>query len=197
MMVPENIKEHLQSLVSKPIQNWDELGQYLTQKKLKKGEHFFQHLDKTNEVAIVSSGLFRIYLIDSDGEERTFSFIPENGFILDAFLSWDNSQTMVSCQAIEESEIYTIKYDVFLNLMAHNNVWHEVYREVLLKNYRKKTRREIDFVLHNAKERLKHSMQSNAFDMSRVPKAYLASYLGIAPPSLSRLLREIKEETNE
>jgi CRP-like cAMP-binding protein len=193
MILDEHLKDHLSSLVHQEITNWDALESSLQKKTLNKGEHFFQHFDRCEEIAIVSKGLFRIYLIDQDGEEKTFSFIQEKGFILDFFLTWDNAPSMVSCQALEDSEIYTVNYDRFTELMSHEEVWHKVYREVLLRNYMSKTKREIEFVLHNAKERLKRSMESKHLDVSRIPKTYLASYLGIAPPSLSRLFREMKE----
>lgn len=193
MQLEAHIKESLQALSNKKITNWEELESIMTLKKLKKGEHFFQHFDHCDEVAIVSSGIFRIYLTDHEGEEKTFSFIPEKSFILDFFLSWEeNSKTMVSVQALEESEIYTIKYNHFLELMSQNTIWHDIYREVLLRNYMYKTRREIEFVQFNAKERLKMFMTNKRIDVQRIPKTFLASYLGIQPPSLSRLLREIK-----
>lgn len=179
-------------MVQTPVESWEALESKLTLKKLRKGEHFFQHFDSCDEVAIVGKGLFRFYLIDQEGEEKTYSFIQEKGFILDFFLTWENSPSMVSCQAIEDSEIYTIKYDAFLQLMQRESVWSEVYREALRRNYMSKTAREIEFVLHNAKARLKRAMESKHLDVTRVPKTYLASYLGIAPPSLSRLLREMR-----
>ena len=193
MNLDAHLKEHLSSLIHRPIESWDALESNLQKREIKKGEHFFQHFDRCEEIAIVNRGLFRIYLIDQDGEEKTFSFIQEKGFILDFFLTWENAPSMVSCQALEDSEIYTINYGKFSELMTMDSLWHEVYREVLLRNYMSKTKREIEFVLHNAKERLKRSMESKHLDVSRVPKTYLASYLGIAPPSLSRLFREMKD----
>ena len=194
MQLSPNIKEYLQSLSHKKITNWEELECLMTQRKLKKSEHFFQHFDHCDEVAIVNSGLFRIYLTDSEGEEKTFSFIPERSFLLDFFLSWEeNSKAMISVQALEECEIYTIKYNQFLELINISPIWHDIYREVLLKNYMFKTKREIEFVQFNAKQRLKGFMANKRIDINRIPKTYLASYLGIQPPSLSRLLREIKE----
>ena len=193
----EQLKAHLQSLVGHPIENWQPLEERLTKKSIRKGEHFFQHFDSCDEVALVSEGLFRFYLIDQEGEEKTYSFIQEKGFILDFFLTWENSPSMVSCQAIEDSVVYTIKYDSFLDLIQKERVWSEVYREALRRNYMSKTAREIEFVLHNAKSRLKRAMASKHLDVSRIPKTYLASYLGIAPPSLSRLLREMKESEAE
>ena len=189
----EHLKVFFQTLVQSPILEWNPLEFILTKKDVKKGEHFFQHFDESNEVAIVSKGLFRIYLIDSEGEEKTFSFIPERGFILDFFLSSDKSPSMVSVQALEDSVIYTAKYTNFIALMKEYPIWNEVYREVLVRTYMRKSKREIEFVLYNAKQRLEQCLKSSYIDMNRIPKTYLASYLGIAPPSLSRLLRDRKE----
>lgn len=192
--ISEHLKHHLQSLVAHPIENWAALEERVSKKLLRKGEHFFQHFESCDEVALVSEGLFRFYLIDRDGEEKTYSFVQEKGFILDFFLTWENSPSMVSCQAIEDSVVYTVKYDSFLDLIHKERVWSEVYREALRRNYMSKTAREIEFVQHNAKVRLRRAMDSKHLDVTRIPKTYLASYLGIAPPSLSRLLREMKEE---
>jgi CRP-like cAMP-binding protein len=189
----EHLKVFFQTLVQSPILDWSPLEFILTKKEIKKGDHFFQHFDDTSEIAIVSRGLFRIYLIDSEGEEKTFSFIPERGFILDWFLSSDKSPSMVSVQALEDSVIYTTKYTNFIALMKEQPIWNEVYREVLTRNYMRKSKREIEFVLYNAKERLEQCLKSSYIQMNRIPKTYLASYLGIAPPSLSRLLRDRKE----
>ncbi len=188
------IRDYIQSLSQSDIRNWEPIESLMTLKKIKKGDHFFQHFDHCDEVAIVSSGLFRIYLTDHEGEEKTFSFIPEQSFILDFFLSWkEKSKTMVSVQALEDSEIYTLKYQSFLNYMNTDRQWYDVYREVLLRNYMFKTKREIEFVQFNAKQRLMKFMNNKRIDITRIPKTYLASFLGIQPPSLSRLLRDIKE----
>ena len=187
------IREYLQSLTKAPIVDWESIESLFTYKSIKKGEHFFQHFDHCEEIAIVSSGLFRIYLTDHEGEEKTFSFIPEKSFILDFFLSWEeNSKTMISVQAIENAEIYTIKYSNFLQFMQTSKIRHDIYREVLSRNYMYKTKREIEFVQFNAKQRLKMFMENRRIDVNRIPKTYLASFLGIQPPSLSRLLREMK-----
>ena len=195
--IDQKIKDHLQGLTSNRIEDWSHLETITSLKSIKKGDHFFQHYDHCDEVAIVSTGLFRIYLTDQEGEEKTYSFIPENSFILDFFLSWqENFKTMVSVQALEDSEIYVIKYQHFIELMNTHSIWHEVYREILLRNYIFKTKREIEFVQFNAKERLTKFFSNKRIDINRIPKTYLASYLGIQPPSLSRLLREMKNESD-
>lgn len=188
----KDIKDFFQSLVPTPVTDWSDLENILVKREIKKGEHFFQNYEKCDEVAIVSKGLFRIYLTDFEGEERTFSFIQERGFILDFFLTWEKSPSMISVQAIEDAEIYVTRYPKLVLIMKKNLIWNEIYREILVRTYMSKTKREIEFVRYNAKERLLKYLEGGSIDLSRIPKTYLASYLGIAPPSLSRLLREIK-----
>jgi CRP-like cAMP-binding protein len=193
----DELKNHFQSLIESPIQDWDILENSLIKKTIKKGDHFFRHFDSCKELALVSKGLFRIYLIDNEGEEKTFSFISEKGFILDFFLSWDTSPSMVSVQALEDSEIYTVNINQFKEIMQISSTWSHIYKEVLLRNYMRKTKREIEFVLYNAKDRLIQCTKSSHLDINRIPKTYLASYLGIAAPSLSRLLRDLKDNAEE
>ena len=99
----------------------------------------------------------------------------------------------ISVQALENSSLYTFKYSDFLTLMEKNSIWSDIYREVLLRNYIFKTKREIEFVQFNAKERLNKFIDDERVDIHRIPKVHLASYLGIQPPSLSRLLKELKD----
>ncbi len=193
----QELKDHFQSLIDSPIHDWDTLENCLMKKTIKKGDHFFRHFDSCKDLALVSKGLFRIYLIDNEGEEKTFSFISEKGFILDFFLSWDTSPSMVSVQALENSEIYTINISQFKQVMALSTSWSKIYKEVLLRNYMRKTKREIEFVLYNAKDRLIQCTKSKHLDINRIPKTYLASYLGIAAPSLSRLLRDLKDNPDQ
>lgn len=192
--VNHQVRDYLQRAVPFEITEWAPFEEIINRREIKKGDHFFQHLEKSDEIALVTKGLFRIYLIDSESEERTFSFISESEFIIEFFLSWENSPSasMVSVQAIEDSEIYYVKYAAFLTLMKRVPQWADVYREILQINYRAKTAREIEFVLYNAKQRLQLFMQNTKINLARIPKSYLASYLGIAPPSLSRLFRELK-----
>lgn len=189
------MKNHLQSLCPDPIGDWSGIESIIKKRQVSKHDYFFKYSDRSNEVAIVESGLFRIYLTNAIGEEKTYSFIPENSFILDFFLSWqDNSHVKISVQALEDSDIYVLEYTDFLNLMRETPVWNNIYREVLLKNYIFKTKREIEFVQFNAKQRLNKFIASQRIDIRRIPKLHLASYLGIQPPSLSRLLKELKSE---
>ena len=192
--IDQTVRNYMQSAVPFDITEWGPFEEIVQKREIRKGDHFFQHLERTDEMALITRGLFRLYLIDNDSEERTFSFLSESDFIIEFFLNWENSptSTMISVQALEDSEIYCVKYTAFLALMKRVPQWSDVYREILQINYRVKTAREIEFVLYNAKQRLQMFMQNTKINLARIPKAYLASYLGIAPPSLSRLFRELK-----
>lgn len=198
MILDNEIRSYLQSLSSQEIRDWSTVEGIVSAKTVKKNGFFFDFDDHCDEVAIVKSGLFRIYITDHEGNEKTYAFLSKNSFILDFFLSWEeNSNIKLSVQALENSELLVLNYKDFLELIHKETVWSEIYREVLLRNYIFKTKREIEFVQFNAKERLSKFIQGERIDITRIPKTYLASYLGIQPPSLSRLLRELKNEFSE
>ena len=142
-VIDENTRNFLQSLTNKVIDNWTLFEELLTSKKIKKNEHFFQHFEPCEDVAIVNSGLFRLYLVNREGEEKTYSFIPEKSFILDFFLTNAEEgprKAMISAQALEDSEIYTIKYSKLIEALNSDAIFQEIYRAALLRNYLLKTK---------------------------------------------------------
>jgi CRP-like cAMP-binding protein len=196
LRLSDEIKQMLQKEVHFHLTDWANFENILFKRTLKKGDHFFKHFERSDEVALITKGLFRIYFIDENSEEKTFSFLTESDFIIEFFLNWKNSPSdvMISVQALEDSEIYCVRYGAFLKLMKESQEWSDFYREIILKNYRAKTAREIDFVLNNAKQRLLKFVANKKLDFNRIPKTHLASFLGIAPPSLSRIFKELKED---
>lgn len=192
--LPTKLQQYLKAIAKSENLNFSLISSIIKVQKVKKGEHFFKYHEQSRLIGIIAKGLFRAYVTTESNEERTFSFIPEYGILLDYFYLWNNSQlTKVSVQALEHSELYTLNYDDFMKVVEFDLEWSKLYREIIIQSYLTKSQREVNFVLYNAKERLQLMMKDKDFDYSRVPKAHLASYLGIAAPSLSRLFKELRE----
>ena len=193
--ISNQTRQFLQSMTAHEITDWSPFENIVELKKLKKNEHFFRYPQVCEDVAIIKTGLVRLYFISEEGEEKTFSFIAENSFVVDFFLSGEQkSGAKLSVQAIEPTEIYTFSYERFVDMMKADPVWRDIYQSVLSKSYILKTKRVMEFVQFNAKQRLKRFLNNKKVHIHRIPKAYLASYLGIRPPSLSRILKEMKQE---
>ena len=51
------------------------------------------------------------------------------------------------------------------------------------------------YILDNPEKRYLHLLEDNPELVDRLPKQYIASYLGITPVSLSRIRNRLKEKT--
>lgn len=141
-------------------------------------------------IYFVNSGCIR-YFYEVDGQEHTAQFFFENGWYTDygSFLSGQPTDSSVA--AIEKTELLALeksnleklyheipKFERFGRLMAENAYLGIRHRTKSLTNLSAEAR-----YLHLIKERPKI--------FERVPQHYIASYLGIKPPSLSRIRKRI------
>jgi CRP-like cAMP-binding protein len=176
-----------------PIDNWSIFEDIVTYRKMVKGDYFLRRGDKSDDVAIVSKGLFRSYIIDVNNNERTISFGAEGNIMANDHYIFEKTRAELSYHALEDSELYIFKYeDIVRQIDEHREINH-IFRNMMAKYFMIKTRREIEFIQFNATQRLKNLKFSLNVEPSRLPKSHLASYLGITPQSLSRILSQLKK----
>jgi CRP-like cAMP-binding protein len=180
-----------------PIHNWKLFEDIASYKKFYKGQHFLRRGDQSDEIGIVSEGLFRTYVLDNDENERTISFSPEGSIMANDHFIFEKSSAVLNYQALEDSSLYVFKYQDVVHLIDEHREVNQVFRNMVAVNFMIKTRREIEFIQFNATQRLRNLKMSINVDPARIPKADLASYLGITPQSLSRILAQLKQNNED
>ncbi len=131
------------------------------------------------------------YFYNVDGRENTAQFFFENGWYTDyeSFLSGkpskQNIEALEKCQLLllsakdmQELYIDIPKFERFGRMMAENAFLGVRKRTELLEN-------------QTAEERYLSLMKERPKVFERIPQHYIASYLGIKPPSLSRIRKRI------
>lgn len=142
---------------------------------------------------LLLSGIIRGYYLDMDGNDVTHLFIFEGSIYGSDFLTIDkphvcNFETLVECTAIE------LNRTVLLNQIRTNKGLMMAYINMLEESLKQKILREIDLVTKTATERYLDLKKKYPDIDKKVSHAYIASYLGITPVSLSRIRRVIREE---
>ena len=158
----------------------------------KKKDYFIREYSEDDKIALVESGLMRIFLLNKKGEEKTHSFIAEGGFTLNHFWIYEKTPSPVNIQAIENSVLYETTSAKVQELLLREKPIEELYRNLMIRNWMFKLKREMFFVMYDASERLENLDEFPFIDVDRIPKGQLASYLGIKPQSLSRLTKKNK-----
>ena len=135
----------------------------------------------------IAHELFRYFYIDYEGNEKTKHFVarPEFVFSLSAFI--EQTPSLYFIEALEDSEMLTAPADKIRILLRESKLWQDVYRAILENTYLIKEKREAEFLLYDAKDRIRHFVEEYPELNKRIKQHIIASYLGIAPESLSRI----------
>ena len=144
-------------------------------------------------LAYVIKGSFRYFKM-IDGVEVTTYFSFENNWISDYTSFLTSKPGNVTIEAMEDSEVLVLSYADMQYLYNHHPVWERFGR--LMAEYLTTCldERMQSLLLKTPEERYLKALRDNSFYFDRVPQHYIASYLGVAPESLSRIRRRIMQK---
>ena len=159
---------------------------------LPKGEIIASIGENTLLAGLVLSGLARCYYIDNDGNDITRGFAPEGTMCMDeGFFGYPERICM--WETLEETTLMLCRTEDIKNLIKENVEFKDIWITLLERALRYKIYRENGFLVENASERYIHFKKMYPNLSEKVPQKHIATYLGIAPESLSRIRRAMKE----
>ena len=159
---------------------------------VKKGEILASIGDDTSYAGLILSGLARAYYIDDDGNDITRGFAPEGGMFMDeGFFGYTERNCM--WETLEESTVMLCETAAIKKIISESVSFKDVWIHLLESALRYKIYRENGFLVENATERYIHFKKLYPDLSERVPQRHIATYLGIAPESLSRIRGAMKD----
>jgi CRP-like cAMP-binding protein len=152
-----------------------------------------QHIgEKTNTAALVLDGITRCYYIDSDGNDITRGFsIPGTLCMDEGMFGYDESLT--EWETLMDTTLMLFNVSEIKLLINENDALKSAYIQLLENALKYKIYRENGFLVESASERYLHFRKMFPKICQMVKQQYIATYLGIAPESLSRIKRSLKE----
>jgi CRP-like cAMP-binding protein len=177
-----------------PVEQWTIFEEKLAERSVRKGEYLLQAGDKALEFGIILNGIFRLYYTDKKGKEQIKAF-RRDGELLGPYaeiLLRIPSRTYI--QAMENSRVVLINNDDFLPLYEKHSCWLTMGRLVAEKHFLAKEQREFEFLQLNVMERYKKFCEEHGPLIGKIPQHQIASYLGITPVALSRVLSKSRKK---
>lgn len=184
------LREHIQSVSHLSDKEFDYILSHFIPKKMKKHSSLVTLGEKVPYEYFVVKGCLRAYITDPEtGKEFTYQFAIENWWISDreAFLKELPATITIDC--LEPCELLAItlenrkklgqeiwKYEHYLNVKAN-------FGYVALQK-----RLQI-MITGNARQRYEQFVHQYPHLLNRVPKYFVASYLGVSRETISRLYR--------
>ncbi|WP_343606454.1 Crp/Fnr family transcriptional regulator [Fluviicola sp.] len=146
-----------------------------------------------NFLIFVHSGLIRMYTTDKNMNEHTFDFGSEGTWFGDIKSFRFKQPTDTNIEAIEDSQLLVIAHEDLKQLYATVPGLERVGRINAEDKYIQLLDRlkKINHSNYSAEERYQEFLKFHGDIAFRIPNTYIASYLGIATETLSRIRKNM------
>jgi len=187
----ETFRTYLQNKVQITDEQFEQISHLLFYKKVKRGQILLREGEVGKSVYFVANGCLRSYVIDCKGKEHIIQFAPEDWWIADQNSVIKREPAMFFIDALEDSELILMDRDFNVQVALIVPEMNQM-TNMLLQNRLKALQKRLVFQLAaTAEERYLDFMKTYPSLALRLPQHSIASYIGVAPESLSRVRKEI------
>lgn len=183
----EKLRGHIERIAPLNDEEWQQIAEAFKLVKLKKHQYLVQPgMDLKNDHWVVK-GCLKASFTDIDGKENILQFAVEDWWISDYNAVHKGQRTKIEINCLEPSEL----------LVLHNNARQRLYEEVpvfqtfflnkISHAFVALNNRILSFLTKNPKEKYEEFLMLYPDLVQRIPKKYIAQYLGVSRETLSRL----------
>lgn len=189
-MIQHPLRTHIEELVVLTDQEFAFVLEHFQPRIFKKYQIVLHQGDSANHEYFVVKGLMKVSRPDPDGKEHILQFAMENWWITDAeaFYNHNPSKLVIDCMEDTHTLAITLahKEKISRELPKMQNFFHKKTTE----GYIDLQKRILCFLSSNANDRYHNLLTVYPGLIQRVPKAMIASYLGVTRETLSRLTKQ-------
>ncbi|MNP98787.1 Cyclic nucleotide-binding domain protein [compost metagenome] len=187
----EKFKRYLIKNLRTTESQYEEIKHLIHTLKIKKGTILLKETEICDKAFFVCKGLLRSYTVDEMGKQHIIQFAPENWWIADRSSFYFDEASELYIDAIEDTEVIFIEKEflkkaeiIFENFNSFNTL--------ALQNNIRHLQKRINLLLcATAEKKYLFFTETHREIISRIPLQMIASFLGIAPESLSRVRKEL------
>lgn len=186
----EVLLSHIENKVDITEEQKSQLQSFFILKKLRKKQYLLQEGDICKSLSFVSKGLLKSYFLDEKGNENINMFAFEGWWISDFNSFINQEKSVLNIDAIEETEVLMITLENYEKMMLEIPVMDRYFRILYQNSLVTKDYRLIVSNSYTAEEKYLQLTQKNPEMIKRVPHNLIASYLGLAPETVSRIRKK-------
>ena len=179
-------RSYLSKIVYFSDEEWEVFAREAKVKTLQKKEHFLRQGEVCTQCAVIVQGYVRhYYLVDGREVSNDFNFESMATGAYHSFMT--RLPARFNIVAMEPVTLVCFSRALLLRLFDQYPAWQKIGRMVIEGMFNRKTLREESFLLDSPEVRYRNLEEKYPEMLRRVPLLYIASYLGMAPETLSRI----------
>lgn len=186
----QQLTDHLQRIVHLSQEEALQISERFQTLKVKKKVVLLEEGAPCHHIYFVLKGCLHLYFLKENGTEQTTNFALEQWWLTD-FAAFQNQRSSAySIQAIEDSEILSIDFHSFDQLLKDFPPVERYFRLIHQRAHAAaQTRIRLLYEYSREKLYLDFTLKYPDF-VQRVPQYLLASFLGISPEYLSEIRKK-------
>ncbi len=192
----ENYKKQISQIFPFEKDELDEILKLIKFKKIPSEKVLLWEGDIASKLFIIMKGCLRTYLIKADGTEITAQFFIENQMVSSFESAFTKMPSRYYIETVENSTLGIVQIDHLKKFLTESPLKKDFFINFLITRLVHYMNHNASFILDKPEERYLNLIKTNPDLVSRLPKQYIASYLGITPVSLSRIRTRIKKQIN-
>ena len=184
------LKDHIEVISPLSEEEFENILSHFVFKKLKKHTRLIQEGELARYEYFVLKGCLKASVTDSKtGKEFIYQFAVEDWWITDREAFFNQSQAGTNVECLEDCEVLCITLENREKLVSASRKYEHFCAVKANLGYTSLQKRLQLMIMGSAKERYEKFIEQYPHLINRIPKSYIASYLGISRETLSRLYR--------
>jgi CRP/FNR family transcriptional regulator len=188
----EKLRSHIEDIITITDEEFESIKPFFTIRKVLKNQYLIQQGDEAKYEYIIMSGIFRVFYLDADGKEHIVQFATENWWMSDYISYFNQKQANMYVVCMEAGEVLCLTLEGREKLSETLHKMEHFFRVKLTKGYIALQQRIISLISNNSEQRYKEFAELYPALMQKIPKKYIAEYLGVSRETLSRLYSKDK-----
>ncbi|WP_020529808.1 Crp/Fnr family transcriptional regulator [Flexithrix dorotheae] len=182
----QRLRSHIEEIVSLSDEEFEQIFSYFKPVKKRKYQFIVEEGELVNKEFWVVKGCLKSYFYDDQGKEHILQFPMENWWTTDydAFINRSLAKTSVDC--IEDCELLYITYEDKEKLTSESHKMERFWGKKTKAGYVALQNRILSLLRNTAQERYNLLLAQYPQLFQRVPKKFIAAYLGVTRETLSR-----------
>jgi CRP-like cAMP-binding protein len=189
----ETLIQYIRNYTTTPLseEGIEGIKELFVPKKLRKRQYFLQSGEVCKYFAFIVKGAMRQYMLDEKEVEHIVHLSIENWWVGDRE-SWVNlTPSNYNIDAWEDCELLLITREDTLYLANKCPAFNEVIRKMDDRNNIANQKRIASSISATAAKRYADFISTHPDFLNRFPQHFIASYLGIAKETLSRIRKQL------
>lgn len=185
------VSDYIRSRIRVSQEELDKSFDHSQHKIFAKGEYLLRIGQYCNFIGFLNKGLIITTIIDKDGKEKASGFISEGCFFTYTEGLASHIPSHKNLIALEHCDTLLLSKEKLALIFKENPKFETLLNQILAEEVRFLLLKDQADKTLSLEERYLGLEQQYPNAFQRIPMKYLADYLGIEPPSLSRLRKRL------